>query len=47
MIQLVEAVSGVGRVELEVEGGGLDGLLFLTGELGEAIRECVGDSEVH
>jgi len=31
----------------QIEGRGLDGLLLLAGELGEAVGEGVGDAEVH
>jgi len=31
----VEVESGVGRVEMEIEGGGVDSFLFLTGKFGQ------------
>ena len=36
-----------GRVQLEVEGGGLGGLLLLRGQAGEAGGEAIGNAEVH
>ena len=47
LVQLVETHSRIGRVELQVEGGRLDGLLLVAGESGEAVGEGVGDQEVH
>ena len=38
---------GVHRVELEVEGGGLGGLLLVTAQAGEAVGEGVRDEKVH
>ena len=38
---------GIGRVELQVEGRRLDGLLLVAGQPGEAVGEGVGDAEVH
>ena len=35
------------RVQLQVEGGGLRGLLLVAGQLGKACREGVGDAEFH
>lgn len=46
-VQLVELHPGARGVELEIEGGGLDGLLLGAGELGEAGGEGVGNAEVH
>src|SRR6266542_6023477 len=40
--KLVEAHRGIGRIELQVEGGGLDRLLLVAGEPREAAREGVG-----
>ncbi len=45
-VEFVELRSGVGGVELEVEGGGFDELLLVVGEPGEAGGEGVGDAEV-
>src|SRR5439155_20539215 len=45
--ELVEARPGIRGVELEVESCALDGLLLVAGEPGEAVREGVGDAEVH
>ena len=35
------------RIHLEVEGRRFDGLLLISGEAGETVREGVGDEEVH
>ena len=43
VLQFVEAHAGVDWVHLEVEGSGLNGLLFLAREPGKAICEGVGD----
>jgi hypothetical protein len=43
----MEFEARLGGIELEVDGSDLGGLLFLTGEPGEAVRECVGDPEFH
>ena len=40
-------MPGIGRVELQVEGRRLDGLLLVAGQAGEAVGEGVGDEEVH
>ena len=40
-------MPGIGRVHLQVKGRGLDGLLLLAGEFGEAVGEGVGDEELH
>jgi len=47
LVQLVQAHARIGRVQLEVEGGGLDGLLLLASQLGEAVGEGIGDAEIH
>lgn len=39
--------AGIGRVDLQIEGGGLGGFLLVAGESGEAVGEGVGDAEVH
>ena len=46
LIELVEAESRTCRVQLQVEGCALDQLLFLAGELGEAVCESVGNADV-
>jgi adenine-specific DNA-methyltransferase len=43
----VEAHAGIGRVELQVEGRRLHGLLLIPGQSGEAVSENVGDAEFH
>lgn len=45
--QLVKPHAGVRRIKLKIEGGGLDRLLFLAAQLGEAVGEGVGDAELH
>ncbi len=40
-------MPGVGRIHLEIKRGGLDGLLLIAGQTGEAVRESVGDAEFH
>src|SRR5680860_1462982 len=48
ILRLVEAVelhARVGRVHLEIKGRGLDGLLFVTAEFGQAVGEGVGYEE--
>ena len=47
LVELVEAHAGIGRVELQVEGRRLDGLLLVAGQAGEAVGEGVGDAEFH
>jgi hypothetical protein len=37
--ELVEAHAGLGRIELQVEGRGLDGLLLVAGQAREAVGE--------
>ena len=46
-IELVELHPRIRRIELQIEGGRLDNLLFIAGQLSEAVGECVGDSEFH
>ena len=46
-LELVKLHPGVHRVELEVEGGGLGGLLLVAGQTHEAVGDGVGDAEVH
>ncbi len=38
--------SRIGRVQLQVKGRGLDGLLLFAGQSGEAVGKCVGDAEI-
>ena len=45
--ELVEAHARIGRVELEVEGRGLDGFLFLTSQPSETVGKGIGNAEVH
>ena len=47
LIQLVEAQARMGRVQLQVKGGHLRGLLFVAGQACEAARKCVGYTEFH
>ena len=46
-VELVEAHTRIGRIELEIEGRGFDRLLLLTGQLGQVVGEGVGDAEFH
>ena len=43
----MELQSRPGRIQLKVKGRGLHGILLVTGELGEAVGEGVGNAEVH
>ena len=43
----MEAEFRTCRVQLQIEGRGLDQLLFLAGEFGEAAGKGVGDEEFH
>jgi two-component system, LytTR family, response regulator len=43
-VEFVEAYAGTGRIELHVECRGLDGLLFIAGQTGKAVRESVGNA---
>ena len=47
LVQPVEAHPISRRIHLEVEGRRFDGLLLISGEAGETVREGVGDEEVH
>ena len=47
LVELVELHARVGRVHLQVKGRGLDGLLLLAGQSGEAVGKGVGDAEFH
>jgi mRNA-degrading endonuclease RelE of RelBE toxin-antitoxin system len=38
---------GIGRVHLQIEGGGLDRLLLVDGEPRQAVGDGVGDAELH
>ena len=46
-MQLVESQSGLGRIQLKVEGRDFHCLLLVAGQLGETGGEGVGDSELH
>ena len=46
LVELVELQPGLRRVDLQVEGRRLDGLLLVAGQAGEAVGEGVGDEEV-
>ena len=45
--QFVQLHARIDRIQLQVEGCGLNSLLFLTGQLGKTIGKCIGDSELH
>ena len=47
LFQLVELQTRMRRVQLQIEGRGLNGLLLIAGELGEAVGKRVGDTEFH
>ena len=46
-VELVKAVTGISRIDLQVEYGCLHSLLFVAGQLREAVGEGIGDSELH
>ena len=37
----------IGRVQLQVKRSGLDGLLFIAGQFGEAVSKCIRYSKLH
>jgi hypothetical protein len=45
-IPLMKTLAGIRLIHLEVEGGRLDCLLFLTRQFGEAVGKCVCDAEI-
>jgi hypothetical protein len=45
LVELVELQRWMSRIQLEIEGRGLDCLLLVARELGEAVRKRVGDAE--
>lgn len=45
-VEFMELEAGVGGIELEIEGGGFDELLFLVGEAGERVGESIGKEEI-
>jgi hypothetical protein len=47
LASFVEAHPRAGRIDLQIEGGGLDRLLLVAGQPREAIRERIGDAELH
>ncbi len=47
LVEFVKREAGVGRVDLQVERRGFDGLLLVAREAGETVGEGVGDAEVH
>jgi len=46
-VQLMEACASGGRVDLQVEGAGLDRFLLVTGQPSEAVGEGVRDQKFH
>src|SRR5688572_9962290 len=46
-VELVELQTWLRWIDLKVEGGRLDGLLFLSGQSGQTVGERVRDSEFH
>jgi hypothetical protein len=47
LVNLVKLQRRMSRVQLEIEGRGLDSFLLVAAEPGEAVRERVGDTEFH
>ena len=47
LVEFVQLHPRIGRVQLQVEGGGLDNFLFVTGKPGEAVGKGVGNPEFH
>ena len=47
LAKFVELQPRLSRIQLEVEGGDLHSLLLVTGQLGEAVGEGVGNADVH
>lgn len=47
LVDAVKTHPRAGRVQLQIERGGLDGLLLLAGQARQAIGEGVGDAEFH
>lgn len=46
-IELMKPQARTGWIQLQVKSSGLDGFLFLAGQLGEAVGEGVRDSKFH
>jgi hypothetical protein len=46
-VEFVQLHSGVDRIHLQIEGGGLDGFLFFASQSGEAIGKGIGNAEFH
>ena len=46
-IQLMELQSRLSWIQLQIKGRGLHSLLFITGQPDKAIRESMGDAEIH
>jgi hypothetical protein len=46
LVELVELLVGIGQVHLKIKGCGLGELLLCAGEPGEAVVECVCDTEI-
>jgi hypothetical protein len=46
-MHVVDLQARLGRVHLEIEGGGLDGFLLVAGKARQAVGEGVGDQEFH
>ena len=47
LVELVETHARIGRIELQVEGCGFDGFLFLFRQTGKTVGESVGDEKIH
>ena len=46
LIELMETHSRVGRVDLQIEGRRLDGLLLIAGQSSKTVSECFSDYEL-
>src|SRR3989304_4287354 len=47
IVELVELHARIGRVQLQVKGRSLHGLLFFAGQFGEAVGKCISYTELH
>lgn len=47
LVEPVETVARVCRIDLQIKGSGLYGLLFIGSQSGKTFGECVGYSKVH
>ena len=47
LVQPVKTHARISRIQLQVEGRRLDGLLFLASQFNKAVCEGIGDSEFY